>query len=295
VGDLQGEDSELSGEARGWVWHSSFLERVGHGGGEPDALEHLALLQFGAGRDVATRRVTMEAGQVFMESMRAMPSDVKMTDFEARASDGAAVALRWYEKEGSAPGSAALYLHGGGMILSNIGLYDGTFARYVSASGVPMLSVEYRYAPEYPGITPVEDSYVALHWLAEHGAQFGVDPSRIGVMGDSAGGGIAAALALLARDRVDPPSPSRFSSTRCSTIVRRFPIPNWCHLPGGPTKTISLGGVRSSEKPLVAPTSRHTLLLLVWTTLPICRRSTSKWVGSTSSGTSAWRSLDVRG
>ena len=103
VGDLQSEDSEFSGETRGWIWHSSFLERVGHGGGEPDALEHLALLQFGAGRDVATRRVTMEAGQVFMESMRAMPSDVKMTDFEARASDGAAVALRWYGKEGSTP------------------------------------------------------------------------------------------------------------------------------------------------------------------------------------------------
>jgi acetyl esterase/lipase len=59
-------------------------------------------------------------------------------------------------------GSAVLYLHGGGMILGNIGLYDGVLARYVSNSGVPMLSVEYRYAPEYPGRTPVEDSYAGL-------------------------------------------------------------------------------------------------------------------------------------
>jgi acetyl esterase/lipase len=154
--------------------------------------------------DVASRRVTMEAGQAFMESQRVMPSDVKITDFEARADDGVTIRLRWYTKDGSSPGSAVVHLHGGGMILSNIGLYDGIVARYVSTSGVPMLSVEYRYAPEYPGLTPVEDSYGALRWLADHAAQLGLDPGRIAVMGDSAGGGIAAGLALLARDRGGP-------------------------------------------------------------------------------------------
>ena len=154
--------------------------------------------------DIASRRVTMEAGQVYMESKRIMPSDVKMTDFEALAVDGDTVALRWYAKDGSAPGSAVVYLHGGGMILSNVGLYDGTVARYVSASGVPMLSVEYRYAPEFPGLTPVEDSYAGLCWLADHSTELGVDPRRIAVMGDSAGGGIAAGLAFLARDRGGP-------------------------------------------------------------------------------------------
>lgn len=154
--------------------------------------------------DIASRRLTMEAGQVFMESKRVMPSDVKLTDLEAVAIDGDTVALRWYAKDGSAPGSAVVYLHGGGMILSNVGLYDGTVARYVSASGVPMLSVEYRYAPEFPGLTPVEDGYVALRWLSDHGAELGVEPRRIAVMGDSAGGGIAAGLALLARDRGGP-------------------------------------------------------------------------------------------
>jgi len=79
-----------------------------------------------------------------------------------------------------------------------------TVARYVSTSGVPMLSVEYRYAPEHPGLTPVEDSYVALRWLADHSAELGVEPGRIAVMGDSAGGGIAAGLALLARDLGGP-------------------------------------------------------------------------------------------
>ena len=172
------------------------------------AMEPLSALATGMIRpevgDVASRRLTMEAGQVFMETRRVMPSDVTTTDFEARADDGATVGLRWYTKDGLIPGSAVVHLHGGGMILSNIGLYDGIVARYVSASGVPMLSVEYRYAPEYPGLTPVEDSYVALRWLSDHAAELGVDPGRIAVMGDSAGGGIAAGLALLARDRGGP-------------------------------------------------------------------------------------------
>ena len=172
------------------------------------AMEPLSALATGMTRpeigDVASRRLTMEAGQVFMETRRVMPSDVTMTDFEARADDGATVGLRWYAKDGLSPGSAVVHLHGGGMILSNIGLYDGIVARYVSASGVPMLSVEYRYAPEYPGLTPVEDSYVALRWLSDHAAELGVDAGRIAVMGDSAGGGIAAGLALLARDRGGP-------------------------------------------------------------------------------------------
>ena len=154
--------------------------------------------------DVASRRVWMEAGQVFMESKRVMPSDVTTTDFEACADDGATVGLRWYAKDVSSPGSAVVHLHGGGMILSNVGLYDGIVARYVSACGVPMLSVEYRYAPEHPGLTPVHDSFVALRWLADHGDELGVDPARIAVMGDSAGGGTAAGLALLARDRGGP-------------------------------------------------------------------------------------------
>lgn len=125
-------------------------------------------------------------------------------DFETTAEDGAALLLRWYRKEGSAPGSAVLYAHGGGMILSNVGLYDGPVARYVSATGVPFLSVEYRYAPEFPAPTPVTDCYAGLQWLAANAAELGVDPTRIAVMGDSGGGGVAASLAIYARDQGGP-------------------------------------------------------------------------------------------
>jgi acetyl esterase/lipase len=166
--------------------------------------EALATMVRAPAGDVATRRILLEAAQKHVESAREMPSDVTMTDFEAKAADGSTLAMRWYAKDGSSPGSAVLHLHGGGMILGNIGLYDGTVARYVSESAVPMLAVEYRYAPEYPGLIPVEDSYLALRWLAENAAELGADAGRIAVMGDSSGGGIAAGLALLARDRGGP-------------------------------------------------------------------------------------------
>ena len=90
------------------------------------------------------------------------------------------------------------------MILSNARLYDGPVARYTSASGVPFFSVDYRYAPEFPAPVPVTDCYAALRWLADHAADLGVDPGRIAIMGDSGGGGVAASLAIYARDQGGP-------------------------------------------------------------------------------------------
>jgi acetyl esterase/lipase len=112
--------------------------------------------------------------------------------------------MRWYAKGGAAPGSAVLSFHGGGYISGHIDLFDGPVSRYVSASGVPMLSVEYRRALEHPFPTPLKDAYAALRWRHEHAAELGVDPDRIGVMGDSAGGGRAAALTILGRERGGP-------------------------------------------------------------------------------------------
>ncbi len=66
--------------------------------------------------------------------MLPMPADVSITDLETTAEDGTSILLRWYAKNGSNPGSAVLYAHGGGMILSNVGIYDGPVARYVSGT-----------------------------------------------------------------------------------------------------------------------------------------------------------------
>jgi acetyl esterase/lipase len=154
--------------------------------------------------DVEGRRAFWEPVIGAAGAAQPMPDDVTTTDHHTTTSDGVQLTLRWYAREGAAPGPAVLFFHGGGYIFGHIDLFDGPVARYVSASGVPMLSVEYRRAPEHPHPIPIEDAYVALVWLVEHASDLGVDPERIGVMGDSAGGGLAAALTILARQRGGP-------------------------------------------------------------------------------------------
>jgi len=154
--------------------------------------------------DVAGRRALWEPVIGAAGTAQPIPADVTTSEHHATADDGARVRMRWYAKDGATPGSAVLFLHGGGYIFGHIDLFDGPVSRYVSASGVPMLSVDYRRAPEHPFPTPLEDAYAALRWLHEHAAELGVDPGRIGVMGDSAGGGMAAALTILARERGGP-------------------------------------------------------------------------------------------
>ncbi len=154
--------------------------------------------------DVQTRQTMFDDLFAQTSTAQPLPPDVTMTDFHMTAHDGADILLRWYAKDGPGPGSAALYLHGGGMISGRVALFDGPLARYVSACGVPMLAVEYRLAPAHPHPTPIEDAYAGLLWLSKHAAELDVDPDRIAIMGDSAGGGLAAGVALLARDRGGP-------------------------------------------------------------------------------------------
>ena len=90
-------------------------------------------------------------------------------------------------------------------IITSYNLYaDLAKQRYVSASGVPFLAVEYRLAPEARAPTLVTDAYAGLEYLHAQAAQLGIDPLRIGIMGDSAGGGIAASLAYYAKQNGGP-------------------------------------------------------------------------------------------
>jgi len=104
----------------------------------------------------------------------------------------------------AAPTPALYQIHGGGMMFGT--RRDGLAGTLDLAArvGAAVVSVEYRLAPEHPHPAPVEDCYAGLRRLAEHAAELNVDPARIVVAGDSAGGGLAAAVALLARDRGGP-------------------------------------------------------------------------------------------
>jgi acetyl esterase/lipase len=99
------------------------------------------------------------------------------------------------------PFPALLWIHGGGYIMGSADAEDLMVKSMVSAIGCVAVSVDYRLAPETPHPGPVEDCYAALKWLSTHISELGVDPKRIAVGGSSAGGGLAAALALLVRDR----------------------------------------------------------------------------------------------
>lgn len=158
--------------------------------------------------DVESRRVNGHRMFDYVASTWEPVAGVQLDRHTLTTADGAALDLAWYHTPAGQPGSAVLYLHGGGMIfgLEHLGrVYDLAVRDYVASSGVPMLVVDYRIAPEHPHPTPVEDCYAALRWLADNAATLGVDPARIGVMGDSAGGGLAAGVSLLARDREGPP------------------------------------------------------------------------------------------
>ncbi|GAB3903797.1 alpha/beta hydrolase [Kibdelosporangium lantanae] len=102
------------------------------------------------------------------------------------------------------PLAGLLYIHGGGFIIGDVESFDPGTRMYADVLNVVVVSVDYRLAPEHPYPAPLEDCYTALTWFAEHADELGVDGDRIGIAGESAGGGLAAGLALLARDRGGP-------------------------------------------------------------------------------------------
>jgi acetyl esterase/lipase len=174
---------------------------------DPQVLVGLSRLTWGGASppvgDVDTRRTN--SSQLFnqlAQSLAPVPG-IERIDYTATAHDGAEIGLSWF-RSASPNGAAAVYLRGGGMILPMLPVYDPAMRAYSAATGVSMLLVDYRVAPEHPHPTPVEDCYTGLVWLVEHSHEFGIDPTRIAIMGDSAGGGLAAAVALLARDRGGP-------------------------------------------------------------------------------------------
>ena len=103
------------------------------------------------------------------------------------------------------PSGALLWIHGGGFVMGHPATYHELCSRFAGELGIVVLSVDYRLAPEHPFPAGLEDCYAALRWVHEHADELGVDPDRIAIGGDSAGGGLAASLAQLAHDRGEVP------------------------------------------------------------------------------------------
>ena len=132
-----------------------------------------------------------------------LPPAVTVEDRRVTGHAGAPdVRVRLYHPApGRASGAAFYWIHGGGMIGGSVEMSDAYCARLADELGVLVASVDYRLAPEYPYPAPLDDCYAGLAWLAGAAGELGFDRSRIAIGGGSAGAGLAAGLALMARDR----------------------------------------------------------------------------------------------
>lgn len=116
--------------------------------------------------------------------------------------DRTRIRVRIYKpKSAAALTPALIWLHGGGYVIGKPEMGDVACAEYAREVGITVASVDYRYAPEHRFPTGLEDSYSALKWVESHSRQLGIDSRCIAIGGDSAGGGLAAALVQLAHDR----------------------------------------------------------------------------------------------
>lgn len=175
--------------------------------------------------------------------------NVTSIDYKIPQIDAEAISVRVYRPDNQSEDlPVLLWIHGGGFCFGSMEGDDYSVRRMTDAIGCVVVSVDYRLAPEYPFPAPLDDCYAALLWVANNTKLLSVVPSRIGVGGISAGGGLAAALALMVRDRAEVPvifqallcpmidntntSDSSFSITDKRIWNRNSNLQGWMHYLG---------------------------------------------------------------
>ena len=170
---------------------------------DPDAATALAGFPLDLG---ALSDATLPAIRLALAALSAveLSDQVERVDHDIAGTDG--VVVRVHRPVGATGPLPCLYwMHGGGLVLGTYSGDDARFDTWCPKFGCVGVSVEYRLAPETPYPGPLEDCYAGLRWVFEHAAELGIDANRLGIGGASAGAGLAAGLALLARDRGEVP------------------------------------------------------------------------------------------
>ncbi|HTS25666.1 MAG TPA: alpha/beta hydrolase [Bryobacteraceae bacterium] len=152
-----------------------------------------------------TPQAARELGKVMVAARRQMGVEAvhQVRDIRIPGPAGE-IALRVYTPDSAVPAPALIYFHGGGWVLGDLESHDHVCRSLANRVPCVVLSVDYRLGPEAKFPAAVDDSYAAAEWIAAHAAELGIDPCRIAVGGDSAGGNLSAVVAQLARDRNGP-------------------------------------------------------------------------------------------
>ena len=175
---------------------------------DPDVLLVLEMIRM-AGRPPFEQLTPNEAREAYMKSRAVLQPDPEpVAEVRALSAPGPLgdIPLRLYRPAGAgerAPG--LVYYHGGGWLLGSLDSHDVVCRRFANAAGCVVVSVDYRMAPEHPFPAAVDDCAEATRFVSARAASLGIDPARIAVGGDSAGGNLAAVMALMARDGSLPP------------------------------------------------------------------------------------------
>jgi acetyl esterase len=150
--------------------------------------------------------LSVATGRALLEQLFAVdaPEPVENVTNLAIQGPGDPISIRIYTPDGDGPFPVLVFFHGGGWVRGSLDAYDGLCRVLTNETGCLMVSVAYRRAPEHSFPAGVEDCYAATEWTATHAADMGGDPDRVAVGGDSAGGNLAAAVTLAARDRNGP-------------------------------------------------------------------------------------------
>ena len=201
---------------------------------DPEVAAALAALPFDIG--AALGSLTDETIGEVRAAMSQMPvppltDQVLRTDHEIPGSGGVVVRVhRPVDVKGALP--CVYWMHGGGLVLGDFAGDDARFDVWCPQLGCVGVSVQYRLSPEtkYPG--PLDDCYAGLAWVHQHAEELGIDPTRLGVGGQSAGAGLAAGLALRARDQGEVPLAFQLLiypmlDDRQTTTSSQWPDPVW--------------------------------------------------------------------
>ena len=152
-----------------------------------------------------------EAREVYLASRKALQPDPEdVAEVQALEAEGPAgpIPLRFYRGNGAAVGKpqpALVYYHGGGWVIGDLESHDQACRAIANAARCIVVAVDYRLAPEHKFPAAVEDAIAATRWVSDNAARLGIDAKRIAIGGDSAGGNLAAVVALDARDRGGSP------------------------------------------------------------------------------------------